>query len=62
MYPKELDENGLIKKLSFVYRDHIVPETTELLINPYDLQGENFTKETLKNGRYGCIMSIPSDF
>ncbi|PTT76859.1 DUF935 domain-containing protein [Chryseobacterium sp. HMWF035] len=48
MYPKELDENGLIKKLSFVYRDHIVPETTELLINPYDLQGENFTEGNLK--------------
>lgn len=48
MYPKELDENGLIKKLSFVYRDHIVPETTELLINPYDLQGENFSEGNLK--------------
>ncbi|GEN71588.1 phage portal protein family protein [Chryseobacterium lathyri] len=48
MYPKELDENGFIKKLSFVYRDHIVPETTELLINPYDLQGENFTEGNLK--------------
>ncbi|MBB4807451.1 SPP1 gp7 family putative phage head morphogenesis protein [Chryseobacterium defluvii] len=48
MYPKEMDENGLIKKLSFVYRDHIVPETTELLINPYDLHGENFTEGNLK--------------
>ncbi|MDN4028656.1 phage portal protein family protein [Chryseobacterium gambrini] len=48
MYPKELDENGFIKKLSFVYRDHIVPETTELLINPYDLQGENFSEGNLK--------------
>lgn len=48
MYPKELDKQGFIKKLSFVYRDHIVPETTELLINPYDLQGENFTEGNLK--------------
>lgn len=48
MYPKELDENGFIKNLSFVYRDHIVPETTEILIYPYDLQGENFRDGDLK--------------
>lgn len=48
MYPKELDENGLIKKLSFVYRDHIVPETTELLVYPFDLHGENFSEDSLK--------------
>jgi SPP1 gp7 family putative phage head morphogenesis protein len=48
MYPKELDENGFIKNLSFVYRDHIVPETTELLIYPFDLHGENFREGNLK--------------
>ncbi|REC64082.1 hypothetical protein DRF65_00460 [Chryseobacterium pennae] len=48
MYPKELDENGFIKNLSFVYRDHIVPETTEILINPYDMQGENFREGDFK--------------
>lgn len=48
MYPKELDENGFIKTMSYVYRDHIVPETTELLINPYDLNGENFTEGEMK--------------
>lgn len=48
MYPKELDENGFIKSLSFVYRDHIVPETTELLIYPYDLHGENFREGNLQ--------------
>lgn len=48
MYPKELDENGFIKKLSFVYRDHIVPETTEILTYPFDLHGENFSEGILK--------------
>ncbi|KFF13107.1 hypothetical protein IW15_10105 [Chryseobacterium soli] len=48
MYPKELDENGFIKNLSFIYRDHIVPETTEILINPFDLHGENFRDGNLK--------------
>lgn len=48
MYPKELDENGFIKNLSFVYRDHIIPETTEILTNPYDLSGEDFSEGILK--------------
>lgn len=48
MYPKELDSEGFIKTLSFVYRDHIIPETTEILINPYDLSGEDFSEGILK--------------
>ncbi len=48
MYPKELDENGFIKNLSYVYRDHIVPETTEILANPFDMYGENFREGNLK--------------
>ncbi|WP_312399517.1 DUF935 family protein [Chryseobacterium sp.] len=48
MYPKELDEKGFIKKMSFVYRDHIVPEYTEILTNPYDMDGENFTEGDFK--------------
>lgn len=48
MYPKELDSEGFIKTLSFVYRDHIIPETTEILTNPYDLSGEDFSEGILK--------------
>lgn len=48
MYPKELDENGYIKTLSYVYRDHILPETTEILEYPYDLSGVNFREGILK--------------
>lgn len=48
MYPKELDSEGFIKTLSFVYRDHIIPETTEILTNPYDLSGEDFSEGVLK--------------
>jgi phage gp29-like protein len=48
MYPKELDENGFIKTLSYVYRDHIIPETTEILINPYDQSGQNFREGELR--------------
>ena len=48
MYPKELDSEGFIKTLSFVYRDHIIPETTEILTNPYDLNGEDFSEGILK--------------
>ncbi|MDI5894387.1 phage portal protein family protein [Flavobacterium algoritolerans] len=44
MYPKQLDKNGLIKKMALVYRDHIVPETTELLKNSFDTTGVNFTE------------------
>ena len=43
MYPKELDKNGQIKKIALVYRDHIVPEKTEILKNSYDTVGTNFT-------------------
>lgn len=48
MYPKELDENGFIKTLSYVYRDHIIPETKEILMNPYDQTGQNFQEGNLK--------------
>ncbi len=44
MYPKELDKNGQIKKIALVYRDHIVPEKTEILKNSYDTVGNNFTE------------------
>jgi hypothetical protein len=44
LYPKELDKNGYIKKISLVFRDHIVPETTEILKNSYDTIGTNFTE------------------
>lgn len=42
LYPKLLDENGMIKKLSMVYRDHIVPETCEILKNTADQTGTRF--------------------
>ncbi len=45
IYPKELDENGYIKKIATVFRDHIVPETTELLESPNDQTGINFTQD-----------------
>lgn len=48
VYPKELDENGFIKTLSFVYRDHIVPETTEILLDTFDQNGVNFTEGNYK--------------
>lgn len=48
IYPKELDENGFIKSLSFVYRDHIVPETTEILLDTFDQRGINFTEGNYK--------------
>jgi len=44
LYPKELDKNGHIKKMSLVYRDHIVPEKTEILQNSYDTKGVDFTQ------------------
>lgn len=42
LYPKKLDENGMIKTLSMVYRDHIVPETCEILKNTSDQAGIRF--------------------
>ena len=54
MYPKELDENGFIKKKClFCVPGSYCPETTEILINLYDMHGENFEKGNLKNGRSG---------
>src|SRR5690606_1051466 len=44
LYPKQLDENGHIKKIEMVWRDHIVPDTEEILINPWDKTGEKFTE------------------
>lgn len=48
IYPKDLDENGHIKKLSYVHREHIVPEHTEILKNTYDQSGVNFLEGNLK--------------
>lgn len=44
VYPKDLDKNGYIKKLSLVYRDHIVPERMEILENTYDTKGVKFNE------------------
>tara|TARA_R110002051_G_scaffold297564_2_gene363969 strand:- start:25086 stop:27539 length:2454 start_codon:yes stop_codon:yes gene_type:complete len=41
-YIKELGEDGLVKKVDMVYRDHIVPETCEILKSPEDRTGERF--------------------
>lgn len=42
VYPSELDENGYIKNISLVFRDHVVPETKEILQYPYDQTGVKF--------------------
>lgn len=44
IYPKELDKNGYIKKIALVYRDHIVPEKEEILVNTFDTKGVKFTE------------------
>ena len=49
IYPKKLDENGRIKEIDIVWRDHVVPETEEILIHPYDKNGEKFTEGPAKN-------------
>lgn len=48
IYPKELDENGYIKKIALVYRDHIVPETQEILKEVSDDTGIKFTEGAYK--------------
>lgn len=42
LYPSELDDNGLIKKISLVYRDHVVPERKEILKEVHDMKGVRF--------------------
>ena len=42
IYPKQLDTNGHIKKIALVYREHIIPETCEILLNSYDMKGVSF--------------------
>ncbi|RWX03373.1 phage portal protein family protein [Flavobacterium cerinum] len=42
LYPQELDEDGYIKKLSLVFRDHVVPETEEILKEVFDQSGVKF--------------------
>ncbi|MDY3352309.1 DUF935 family protein [Riemerella anatipestifer] len=49
IYPDVLDENGWIKEITNVYRDHIVPETKEILQNRSDMEGVRFDEEPLKN-------------
>lgn len=44
IYPKQLDLNGYIKKIALVYREHIIPETCEILLNSYDVKGVSFTE------------------
>jgi len=59
MYPKELDKNGHIKKIALVYRDHIVPEKTEILKNSYDTVGTNFTEAPFNKW---CVWVNHEDF
>lgn len=47
IYPERLDENGHIKELAKVFRDHIVPETQEILLNRHDMSGEKFSEAPL---------------
>lgn len=49
IYPKTLDEEGRIKDIDIVWRDHIVPETCEILINPWDRKGERFDEAPHKD-------------
>lgn len=48
MYPKELDSDGYIKKIGLVYREHIVPEKEQILINSYDQTGIPFNDGAYK--------------
>ena len=48
IYPKELDENGFIQTLSFVYRDHIVPEKKQILLDTFDQEGIDFSQGNYK--------------
>lgn len=59
VYPKELDKNGHIKKMALVYRDHIVPEKTEILKNSYDPVGTNFTEAPFNKW---CVWINHEDF
>lgn len=42
IYPDVLDENGHIKEITKVFRDHIVPEKRIILENRGDMQGQSF--------------------
>lgn len=44
MYPT-LDRDGFIKKMDLVWRDHVVPETCEILTSPEDQTGARFDEE-----------------
>lgn len=43
-FVKELTEEGFIKSVDMVYRDHIVPETCEVLQSPEDKNGTKFNE------------------
>lgn len=54
---KELTEDGMVKKVDMVYRDHIVPQTCEILKSPEDRDGEDFTEPPYDRWMY--FVNIP---
>lgn len=49
LYPNKLDADGRIKEIDLVWRDHVVPETCEILINPWDKTGIKFDEAPAKD-------------
>lgn len=51
-YIKELNKEGFIKSVDMIYRDHVVPETCEVLKSPEDKNGYDFTTEEYSRWMY----------
>lgn len=56
-FVKELDEHGMVKKVDMVYRDHIVPQTCEVLKSPEDREGVRFDEPPYDRWMY--FVNVP---
>ncbi|MDX5396525.1 MAG: DUF935 domain-containing protein, partial [Hymenobacteraceae bacterium] len=50
---KELNEKGEFKKVSLVYREHVLPNREEFLLKPTDEKGIKFTEPPYSNWHIG---------
>lgn len=48
-FDPELDENKEFKKIYLIPREHVRPETSEVLMRPYDQKGISYKAEPFKN-------------